>query len=585
MSDGEHRQLKYSGSRTTWLCAVSLTVFLFGFLLYWPVGELGFLDFDDEIHVTGNEMILQGLTWEGFVWAFTSFDTANWFPLTRLSHMLDIELFGLVPAGHHRVNALIHACNGVLLMFLLLKATGSLWPSAMAAILFAVHPLHVESVAWISERKDVLHAFVWLCALIVYVDYARRPDIWKYIAVSLLFFLGFMCKPMIVTLPLSLLLFDIWPLQRFNRRPQKPLLRQGAFLLLEKVPLLVMSIVFGTITIIAQREGGAMTALEDLPLVDKINNALVAYVRYVWHTIWPAKLYFPYPHLGDIRPLWHGAISFSALAGITAVASIHFRNRPYLLVGWLWFLVTLLPVVGLVQVGFQAMADRYMYVPIIGMILPGCWFAHDLLANVKARSLALSIILVGTVCVLSLLTWQQQKHWRDTLSLLHHAVRSNEENVPALVQIGVVHLRRNEPAEAARYLQMAVGIEPDSAEGHSNLGSALRMQGRLDEAEVSFREALRVSSDEMGPNYNFGTLLMMQGRHGEALLYLGRAVDIGPDFVAARLAFAEANAHTGNAEAARVQVETVLTIEPENERALELLKVLGQEPTRARKER
>jgi len=374
---------------------ISLLLVLTTIVVYFQVGQFEFLDYDDNLYVTENHAVKAGLSQKGLRWAFKAIYVANWHPLTWASHMVDVQLYGLNPGAHHFTNVLFHILNAILLFHFFRKITGTLWRSAFVAALFALHPLHVESVAWIAGRKDVLSTFFWLVTMLSYTGYVKQPTIWRYLPVMTFFALGLMVKPMVVTLPFVLLLLDYWPFGRLtihqlgdNRGSgcQKKIFFR---LVIEKIPLFILTIASCIVTFMVQSKGGAVESLIRFPLTDRMTNALVSYARYVLKMIWPSHLAVFYPHPG-IWPLWQfaGAILFLALIFILVIKT--YRKKPYLMVGWLWYIGTLVPVIGLVQVGKQAMADRYTYIPLIGLFVMIAWGAEELLKRWRYRSFGLA---------------------------------------------------------------------------------------------------------------------------------------------------------------------------------------------------
>ncbi len=483
-----------------------------------------FLPFDDALYVTGNAHVQQGLTAESITWAFTTGYIANWHPITWLSHMLDVELFGLDSRGHHATSVLLHAINSTLVYFLCLQLSARRAASAAIALLFAIHPLHVESVAWVSSRKDLLSALFWFLGIFAYIRYVKQPSRRGYAAVTAAFVLSFMSKPVAVTFPMVLLLLDYWPLARFQQGGGAIGRRQSLLLVAEKLPLFLLVAIFSGLTYMVQRAGGAMEDMGPLSLGARINNALSSCVGYLAHTLWPVGLYIPYPHPAETRPLWHGAAAAALLAVFTSSLVLLRRARPILLVGWLWFLLVSLPTLGLIQVGFQSMADRYMYLPLLGLIAVAVQIVADLvraLPNQRRVTIGVAAVLAAGLCVL---TWTQQAYWRDGFSLFSHAIAVRPDNFPARVQLAVVHLIAGSPAAAEEQLRLALAIEPGSAQAWSNLGSALRMQGKEDEAAESFRRALTLEPGAYAPALNLAALLGGSGEVDEAIPILERIV-------------------------------------------------------------
>jgi tetratricopeptide (TPR) repeat protein len=497
--------------RWRWI-AVSLALALLAAGLYLPVGGHEFLDYDDAQYVRDNQQVRGGLSRDGIAWAFTSLRYAsNWHPLTWLSHMLDVELFGLAPAGHHLVNVALHAANTVLLFLVLGVGTAAFWRSAVVAALFAVHPLHVESVAWVAERKDVLSTLFWLLAAGAYLRYTRRPGVGRYAAVFVLLALGLMAKPMLVTLPLVLLLLDWWPLGRLadpaaardpaGRSAPHPVNRSWS-LLAEKLPLAALSALAGVLTLIAQRRGGSMVPSQVLGLPSRVQNALVTYASYLEQTLWPSALAVFYPL--QAIPVWKLAAAALLLAGVSWTAARRARRSPWLLTGWLWYLVTLLPVIGLIQVGTQARADRYTYLPIVGFFLMLVWTVPAALGNRRwarpALAAAGGLVLLGC----SAITRQQIASWRDDTTLFTRALAVAPDNADARYNLGRSLLSRKRTEEAAIQLRRAVELAPDYATAWSDLGLALKRLKRPREAVAAFERAISLDPAGVMPYMNLG---------------------------------------------------------------------------------
>jgi hypothetical protein len=420
----------------------------------------GFINLDDGIYVTGNPMVKQGLTREGFAWAWTGNVANNWHPLTVLSHMLDCTLFGLNAAGHHGTSLLLHVANVLLLFEVLRRMTGALGRSAAVAGLFAVHPLHVESVAWVAERKDVLSALFWILAMGAWARYARQPSIGRYLLVALMMVLGLMAKPMVVTLPFALLLLDVWPLRR---------VRIG-WLIMEKLPLLALSAVASLVTLRYQTT--SLVPLEVLPWRLRLANAAISYVVYLGKTILPRKLAVFYPIPIEI-PAWKAMGAAVLILALTALAIWKARKAPWFLVGWLWFLGTLVPVIGLIQVGRQAMADRYTYIPSIGLFLAICWGLPALSANRRWRT-ALAGATVLVLLVLAAATWVQVRHWRNSATLFQHALAVTRGNYVAHVALAKALAAKRDWTGAAEHYREALALRPYLREARIGLEEALR---------------------------------------------------------------------------------------------------------------
>ena len=445
---------------------IYLALLLATFAVYAQVRHFDFVNYDDPDYTTGNVHVRQGLTGQGLEWALTSRDAANWFPVTWVSHMMDAQFFGLDSGWDHLHNVLLHALAAILLFIFLGRATGTLWRSALVAFLFALHPLHVESVAWVAERKDVLSACFWFLTLWAYVRYTERPGWGRYLAVVLGFCLGLMAKPMVVTLPFVLLLLDYWPLAYMQKGWRKAVL--------EKIPLIGLSGAAAAITYLVQDHAGAVKAV---PLGTRLANATLSYAIYLEKTFWPSRLavFYPYPRDFAFLPILGGAF---LLAGVTSGVIVLRRRLPYLLTGWGWFVVTLVPVIGLVQVGGQARADRYMYIPMVGLLIMVVWGAAEILERLRAKVLAVPVAAAACLACAAL-SWIQVGNWRNSETLFRHALEVTSENSVANHNLGnTLMASPGRLSEAIPYLETAVRIDPDSVPAHTDLGSALARSGR-----------------------------------------------------------------------------------------------------------
>jgi tetratricopeptide (TPR) repeat protein len=514
---------------------IYLALLLATFAVYAQASHFDFVNYDDRDYTTGNVHVRQGLTAQGLAWALTSRDAANWFPVTWVSHMLDCQFFGLASGWHHLHNVLLHALAAILLCIFLERATGARWRSALVAFLFALHPLHVESVAWVAERKDVLSACFWFLTVWAYVRYAKRPSVGRYLAVALGLCLGLLAKPMVVTLPLVLLLLDYWPLARLGQRWRRAVW--------EKLPLLVLSAVVAAITYLVQEHAGALKAL---PLENRLANATLSCATYILKTFWPSRLavFYPYPRDFALLPLLGAEL---LLAAVTAGVIVFRRRAPYLLTGWGWFLVTLVPVIGLVQVGGQARADRYMYIPMVGLLIMLVWGAAEILGKRQAKVLA--VPLAASACLAcAALTWIQVGYWRNSETLFRHALEVTSDNSVANHNLGNYLMASPERLqEAIPYLEAAVRIDPDSAPAHTDLGSALARTGRLTEAIAQFKAAILLAPDAPIPHNNLGSALTEAGRLPEAIAEFQTALRLDPNYDEARRNLAAAQA-SGSAE-------------------------------------
>lgn len=464
------------------------------FMSFWQLNLCDFINFDDPDYVTNNPYVKNGLTWEGIRWAVTSGHAANWHPLTWLSHMLDVQLFGLNPYGHHLVNLLFHIANTLLLFFVLHRMTKALWRSAIVAALFALHPLHVESVAWVSERKDVLSAFFWMLTMGAYSYYVERPGIRRYLPVLLLFALGLTAKPMLVTLPFVLLLLDYWPLGRLaadvfaDRNGRWALMRR---LFLEKVPLFVLTALSSVVTFIAQRKGGLVESLEVFPLTVRIQNAFVSYVAYMGKMIWPDNLAFIYPYPNQ-RQLWQVLGAVLIVVAITMLVIRATKRFPYLLVGWLWYLGTLVPVIGFVQVALQARADRYTYIPLIGLFIMAAWWIPELLERWRYRDRVLAVSSSLILTCLFIATWTQVGYWRDSLTLYDHTIKITDDNYVAYGNRGYTYAALGNYQQAIVDYDRTIEICPKYAINYFNRGTAYAVLGDPEQAIANFDKAIEI---------------------------------------------------------------------------------------------
>ena len=500
--------------RTLFIC-LALTVVIL--IAYWQVHSHSFIDFDDPLYVTENPNVRAGLTWQGMKWAFAASHAYNWHPLTWMSHMLDCQLFGLDPAGHHLTNVLLHIANSVLLLLVLTVATGRFWQGAFVAGLFALHPLHVESVAWVSERKDVLSTFFWLLTMWFYIRYARRPRPGAYLPVMLVFALGLMAKQMLVTLPFVLLLMDYWPLQRFPVPPKSRQRQQNGFrsasfghCCLEKIPLLCLSLIASIIVYLIQNKVALVKSAAVIPLGYRLGNALVAYAEYIFKMFYPVRLGVLYPHPERNLPLWQVLIAACVLLCVSAGVVRLARTRRWLLVGWLWYLGTLVPVIGLVQVGLQAMADRYTYVPLIGLFIIVAWGAAELLSRWKHARIAAMAGSLAVLSVLTVLTYLQVRYWQNSITLYEHTVAVTRNNDVMHYNLGQLLLQGGKIEPAIEHFRQAVIIRPDQPTVHQNLGVLLMRQGKNDEAIEQFRQVLKYRPDDKAAQQQLRILLSEQ---------------------------------------------------------------------------
>jgi len=537
-----------------------------------PLAGHEFVGFDDDLYVTQNPHVRAGLNLKSVVWAFTTFHAANWHPLTWLSHMADYQWFGLRPGMHHLTSLLFHVINSVLLFLVLKRITGGLRPSAFVAFLFALHPLHVESAAWIAERKDVLSTFFWMLTVWAYAFYAERPGPARYLLVLTLFALGLLAKPMLVTLPCVLLLLDYWPLGRYAHAPAHPHTHSPAHLyspapsirlVLEKTPLFLLTALSGVMTLLAQRKWDAVASLKQLPLSDRIANALVCYVSYAVKMVWPYPLSVFYPHRGTL-PLWQAAGACLLLGCVSLALVGARRRRPFLAVGWLWFLVTLLPVIGLVQVGTHSMADRYTYVPLIGLFILIAWGVPDLMQRWRCRRVVLGVSASMVVCGCMVLSWRQVGHWKNAITLFEHAVAVTTDNDLAHYNLGVTLEGRGRLEEAAAHYAEVLRIRPDHADAHTNMGVVLTHWDKLAEAAAHFSKALLLMPDDSQGHVNLALVLQRMGKPQEAASHYVEALRIKPDHTEAHCSLGVILSRQGNVAQAVRHYGAALRSEPDN---------------------
>ena len=523
------------------LALTALTWLVFGQTLWHD-----FVNLDDHVYVYDNPLITRGLTLDGVINAFVHAHARNWHPLTTLSHMLDCQLFGLKAGGHHFTNVLLHTVSVVLLFLLLRKMTGAFWQSAFVAALFAVHPLHVESVAWVSERKDVLSGVFFMLTLWAYMRYVRARSIGRYLTVALFFALGLMSKPMLVTLPFVLLLLDYWPLDRFSgertpfaygaRRPHRA--HSVASLLVEKIPLFAISAFSCIATFLVQLYSAG--AIDQLPFAWRLNNAAVSYVAYIWQMFWPARLAAFYPHPNDQLPLWQVILAVTFLISVCLLA-IHWRKeRPYIFTGWFWYVGMLVPVIGFVQAGEQGRADRYTYLPQIGLYVLIVWTVAGLLSRLRQPA-QLRVAAIVTPTIIALLSWHafvQTSYWENSERLWNHALAVTTDNAMAHNNLGHLLLQRGEWDSAISHFELALNIRSHNAATHYNLGralmennlaNALARKGRLDEAVSHYEESVRLRPDYGDPYFNLGSVLFQQGRIDDAIAQWHKALAAQPD--------------------------------------------------------
>ncbi|MEY2543898.1 MAG: protein O-mannosyl-transferase [Verrucomicrobiota bacterium] len=515
-----------------------ISIFLIA--LTWAVfaqtGRYQFVNYDDPLYVLDNAHVRAGLTWRGIEWAFTHVHSQNWHPLTTISHMLDCQLFGLNPGAHHLVNVFFHSISAVLLFILVAQMTGgpgrtgSIWLAGFVAAVFAIHPLRVESVAWIAERKDVLSGVFFMLTLIAYVAYTRKRTVGRYLTMSILFACGLMSKPMLITTPFILLLLDYWPLDRgqgTEARGQKFSNPRWTKLVVEKIPLFALSIGSCVATLWAQNF--ALGSTEFLPLQWRISNAVFSYFEYVRQMFWPLDLIPFYVHPEGRLEMWRLLFAAIILIAVTAIAFTRRRKNPYLIVGWFWYLIMLIPVIGFVQVGLQGHADRYTYLPQIGLEIALVWLIWDLTKSWQSQKIILSGVGAIVVGTLSILSWKQTMHWRDTEALWRHTLAVTPDSDVAHAGLGGILFVRGQIAESIDHYESALRLRDGNAAAHFGLGRALAAKQKTDAAIFHFQKALSIQPDYIGASNDLGVLFASKGEIKEAVAAWEQSLSFDPE--------------------------------------------------------
>jgi len=584
---------------------IGLLLILAIIVVYRQVVNFDFIGFDDQKYVTENLHVQKGLTFEGIKWAFTTFHSANWHPLTLLSHMLDYNLYGLNPGGHHWTNVVFHIANTVILFFILLRMTGALWKSAIVAALFALHPLHVESVAWVSERKDVLSTFFCLMTIAAYYRYVKNSSTKNYLLIIICLSLGLMAKPMLVTLPFVLLLLDIWPLNRFKYKNNSDFqsdntsgdgFRRKHWIILEKIPLFIPVLISCILTYFAQKSEGAVLTLGALTLKYRIANALVSYVNYVLKMFWPSNLTVYYPHPGNTVPAWQmfGAALLIATACFCAIRAA--KKYPYIAVGLFWYLGTLVPVIGLVQVGEQAMADRYTYIPLIGLFIVVVWGVSDLLKKWYYQKLLVCVFVPIMLIALSWATFLQLRYWKNGITLFEHAIEIKKNNIMAhnnlatalgstdidravyhykkvlrinpangfaLYNLGTILIQKKDYDGAVLNLTKLLKLNPRHIDARNNLANVLFIKSKPDEAISQYRKILEIDNDNADAHYNIAYVLSSQKKYNDAELHYKETLRIDPEYSKAHCNLGSIYLNQGKTTEAFMHYAEVIKIKPD----------------------
>lgn len=556
--------------RRDWLICLLLSAITL--LVFWPVTSHEFINYDDPLYVTENPHVQAGLTQESIAWAFghVTGEGTYWHPVTWLSHMLDCQLFGLKAGRHHLTNLLFHTANVLLLFLALRRMTGAAWRSAVVAGLFALHPLQVDTVAWIAERKNVLSTLFWMLTLLAYEAYARRPGVTCYTLVFIAMALGLMCKPMLVTIPCVLLLLDYWPLRRIVEVQPGWVSPDAASyprykwprLLLEKMPLLGLAAVSSAVTVMAHQRLGLLPTGEQLPLSSRVEHALVAYAGYLEKIVWPVDLAVFYPHPGT-WPSERVLLSALLVAGITVLAGWWARKRPYLIAGWLWFLGTLVPVIGLVQAGTQSMADRFAYVPIIGVCILAVWGLAEMLGRAPFHRIIMAGTAGAVLCACGIAARRQVGYWQDSETLFGHTVRVTRDNFVALLNYGVGLGEHGKLEEAVKQYEEALRVNPGYPQAERNLGNALALQGKLEAAIPHYATALKSKPDYAEAEYNWGSALALEGKLNEAEGHFLAALRLSPDYAEAHNSYGNLLVLQGRTDNAIAEYRAAIKAKPD----------------------
>ena len=556
--------------------AIAAALAIVTLAIYAQVVGHQFITLDDPTYIRENPMVNRGVTLGGVAWAFTTFYATNWHPLTWISHMLDCQFFGMNAGRHLLINALIHVANTILVFWFLLRTTRARWPSALVAALFALHPLHVESVAWVSERKDTLSTFFGLLSLIAYVRYAKAPSISRYAWVAIALALGLLAKPMLVTWPFVMLLLDYWPLGRLagpmvkeHRRgaPHKEAATGIASLVWEKLPLFALVAASAIITFVAQSQGGAVRTFTDAPITLRLSNALVSYVKYLLLTFWPNDLAVYYPFAWAGIPAWQIIGAALLLLGITAFCFSQRKIRAYLIVGWLWFLGTLVPVIGLVQVGGQIMADRYFYVPSIGLFIAIVFGLADIAKSWRVAPLLSGGIAVGVLLILATLTNAQAQRWRDSFTLFEHTLAVTPPNLRIENSLALAMGASGKYDEAAAHFEKTLQIDPSFYDGLVGMGVTRAFQGRMPEAIGYFQAAIRSQPDTPKAHVQLALALWKENNDQAAFEEMRRASQLAPNDADIRADFGLALELVGQIPEAIEQLHEALRMNPNNAEA------------------
>jgi protein O-mannosyl-transferase len=565
---GSHAVGKPSAARQSELytrnlaAALCLVLVFATVIVYARTSSYGFVSYDDENYVSANPDLDKGLTPAGVAWAFTTFRGSNWHPLTWLSLLADRQLFGINPGAEHIVNVCFHLASVVLLFVAFALMTGSFWRSFLVAGIFGLHPCHVESVAWIAERKDVLSTFLGLVTILFYVRYAKAPSVRRYVPVALSFALALMAKPMLVTLPFALLLLDLWPLSRTAWPPAWKTLKG---LLVEKAPLFAMTAAASVAALVAHHAMGAIVPLGKLPFPNRLAGAATGYLTYISKAVWPTDLAVLYK-TAPIPPA-HALLPCAILLAVTIASFVAAKKRPYLLVGWLWYVGTLVPVIGVVQVGVQSTADRYTYLPHIGLSLAAVWLVADLVSRRQATARAAAVAACAGLAALGAVSYHQVGYWESTKTLLAHSLAISDNDAIFNEHVGVCLGQEGNFAEAAAHFRRAAELDPTRADAFVNLGAALACQGLFDDAVAAYSKALSIDPRNAQAHNALGSVLAQQGKLDDAVVSLRKALDIDPTRAQAHTDLAAVLAEQGKRAEAAKEFSKAVSLDPNDEAA------------------
>jgi protein O-mannosyl-transferase len=533
--------------------------------VYLPVKDFDFVVYDDGIYVSNNPRVQGGLTLKNVLWSLTAFEASNWHPLTWISHMIDIQLFGMNAGGHHLTSVGFHILNTVLLLVWLNTMTGEFWKSSFVAVLFALHPLHVESVAWIAERKDVLSTFFFILSLLSYTHYCQKKSLQQYLLSLFFFICALMAKPMVVTLPFVFLILDYWPLKRIPEEMLSKKIpvhkkRVLVHLLIEKIPFSILSFLSCWITIAAQHT--AVASAEAFPLIPRIANSIISYTEYLAKMIYPFPLavLYPYPR---IIFLWKAIASLFVVLSISFLAIRKLRRRPWLAVGWFWYIGTMMPVIGLVQVGLQGYADRYTYIPFIGLFLMIAWQVPELVQSWKHKNIALTAGTAGILSILWVLTSFQVQHWENSITLFDHALKSTSENFLAHNNFGISLAEKGYYNEAIVHYREAIRIAPSFGYPYINLGFISYKQGNYHEAILHYQNAIAYNPNSALPYYSLGNCYFELKQINDAITHYAKALKIRPDHVKAMTNLAISLALIGKSDESLALFNEAIRINPD----------------------